>query len=208
MIVIGKIAGGIEGAHAKVEVGPLVGSIKANEIERFRADNDRVARRPSAIGDGWVRGNGKRGRKERMEAGCVTQSDGRGVLDLFGAWAGGRAHIVLMPEGERDLWSGSLNKDLVKPRLRRGRNCELVVRCVTCRANSARVDAKAAFSSSSLARVAVRVDHAHRQNVQRILICILAGLKNLKVALRKIANRIVILVSRHHVDHHLAGGHM
>jgi hypothetical protein len=52
------------------------------------------------------------------------------------------------------------------------------------------------------------VDHAHRDDVQRVLIRILAGLKDLEFVLRKIANRIMVLVSRHHVDHHLAGGDM
>ena len=144
-----------------------------------------------------------------MEAGCVAQGDAfRGVFGLLGGWVGDRAHIVLMPERECDLRTRGFYLYLVKPGLWQRRNCEPVVRRETECANGAGVNAEAAFMSSGLARIAVRVDHLHRENVQRILIGILARLKNLEVALRKIANRIMVLVARHHVDHHLAAGDM
>jgi len=114
-----------------------------------------------------------------------------------------------MPERECDLGTGGLNKYLVKPGLRRGLNCELVVRRGAQCAGGAGSDAEAAFSSSSAAGVAVvRVDNAHRQNVLRILVCMLAGIENLEFALRKIAHRIMVPVSRNHIQHHLARGDM
>jgi hypothetical protein len=70
--VLGNIAGGIEGAHAKVEVDLRVGSVEADAGKRFGTDNDLVARRLSAGNDDWVRGDGKRGWKEGVEAGGVA----------------------------------------------------------------------------------------------------------------------------------------
>src|SRR5271156_6781624 len=114
-----------------------------------------------------------------------------------------------MPEGKGNLGTGCFYQYLVKPGLRRGLNCELVVsRGAQC-ACGAGADAEAAFPSSSAAGIAVvRVDNAHRKNVLRVLICMLAGIEDLEIALRKIANRIMVLVSRYYIQHHLASGEM
>jgi hypothetical protein len=82
--------------------------------------------------------------------------------------------------------------------VRRGAEC----------AGGARADAEAAFTSSSVTSVAVRVDDAHGENVLRILIGMLADIEDLEFAFRKIANRIMVFVSRYHIEHHLAGGDM
>ena len=141
-----------------------------------------------------------------MEAGGISQSDvRRGVLAVFDRPAGRRAHIVLMTEGERNLRAGGFYHYLVKPWLRRGRDCELVVRRETQCAGGARVDAEAAFIPSSPAGVAVRVNDAHGEDVKRAFICILAGLKDLEFTLSKIANRVMVLVPRHNVKNHFVG---
>lgn len=204
--ILGKIAGSIEGTHAKVEMDMRVGSVEANAGKGFGSDNDLVARCISS--DDWVRGDAKRGWNEGMEAGGVAQSDAfGGILGLFGRGsAGSWAHVVAMAEGKCNLCAGALYQYLVKPRFRRGLNRELVVRRGTQCAGGTRTDAKTAFTSSSVGWVAVRVDDAHRENLLRILICVLSAIKDLEFALGKIANWIMILVSRYHIQYHLAGG--
>ena len=113
-----------------------------------------------------------------------------------------------MPEGERNLRAGAFYQYLVKPGLGRGRYCELVMSRGIERAGGARADAEAALPPYSLAGVAVGVDHLHRENMKRILIRMLADFKDPEFALREIANRNATLVSRYHVQHHLAGGDM
>jgi hypothetical protein len=60
---------------------------------------------------------------------------------------------------------------------------------------------------SSTGGFVVGVDDSHRENVLWILIRLLARIKDLEFALGEIANRIVVLVSRNHIEYHLAGGY-
>src|SRR5580692_422251 len=151
-----------------------VASVEADAGKRLGAHNDFVARRIST--DDWVSGNGKGGRNEGMKAGGVAESDALvGVLRLFGnRSAGGGTHIVAMPERERNLCARAFDQDLVKPRLRRGLNCNFVVRRGTQCTARARPDAESTFTSSGVAGVALRVNDAHRKNMFRILVGMLA----------------------------------
>src|SRR6516164_1884935 len=108
-----------------------------------------------------------------------------------------------MAEGKRNLCPGALYQYLVKPRLGRGLYCQFVMRRGTQCASGARADAKTAFTFSDVTGDAVRVDDTHRENVLRILICMLACIKDLKFVLCKIAHRIVVLVTRYHIQYHL-----
>jgi len=72
VVVLGKIARGIEGAHAKIEVDLRVRSIEADAGKRFGPDNHLVSRRFSAGNNDWVRGDVERGGSEGVEAGGVA----------------------------------------------------------------------------------------------------------------------------------------